>query len=225
MAGLLSILLSSWLADRQRQVDLECGGCRRNNPETAVEPVAAAAQAAGIRLARAAAQAVGGGGGGGDVACLRMPDYCYQCMPDFGATFFYGLTTPGSSYMDNVVFDLQMDPDGNIIAFNWGQALFSGFNPVQTEFTGLPGAFTASYNISCPNVSVDKTPGYVAVNGSDIHFEVTDYGSGSYHDLQVTAVSGSGTWNLGHPVFGDTAVGTWSFHLGDAIYFSCSVQP
>jgi hypothetical protein len=167
----------------------------------------------------------GGGGGGGDVACLRMPDYCYQCMPDFGATFFYGLSTPGSSYMDNVVFDLQMDPDGNIIAFNWGQALFSGFNPVQTEFTGLPGAFTARYNISCPNVSVDKTPGYVAVNGSDIHFEVTDYGSGSYHDLQVTAVSGSGTWNLGHPVFGDTAVGTWSFHLGDAVYFSCSVQP
>jgi hypothetical protein len=161
----------------------------------------------------------GGGGGGDDVACLKLPDYCYKCMPDYGATLFFSLFDPERVYISpsTTRFQIDVDPQGRIIRFDWGNS-FSGFNPVQTDLTSEPGGFHTRWDLSNPNVT-GKNPGYVIVDGIDISFNVILQDPDDPLSAIVLDLKGSGTWALGHPVFGDTGGGTWEFDKPDFYYF------
>jgi hypothetical protein len=165
----------------------------------------------------------GGGGGGDDVACLKMPDYCYKCKPDFGATYFFSLLDPERMYISpsTTRFFIDIDPKGYILRFDWGYS-FGGERPEQTEFTSEPGSFHTRWNLFNPNLE-GKTPGYIIVDGSGISFNVTEIKfSDEDSEFEVTDLKGSGTWEIGHPLFGATGSGTWAF---DYPYFSYTVNP
>jgi len=165
----------------------------------------------------------GGGGGGDDVACLKLPDYCYKCMPDYGATYFFSLLDPERMYISpsTTRFFIDVDPKGYILRFDWGYS-FGGERPEQTEFTSEPGSFHTRWNLFNPNLE-GKTPGYIIVDGSGISFNVTEIKfSDEDSEFEVTDLKGSGTWEIGHPLFGATGSGTWAF---DYPYFSYTVNP
>lgn len=160
----------------------------------------------------------GGGGGGADVACLRMPDHCYECMPDFGASYFFEMASPDRQYLNNVSFMLELGPTGEVTGFAWGEMIFAGHSPAQTEFAGGAGGFHVRYDLFNPNFE-GKTPAYIVVDGAGIAVEITaiDLGEGQY-DYQLSGLSGGGTWELGHPLFGTVATGAWSFDPGYTWY-------
>jgi hypothetical protein len=165
----------------------------------------------------------GGGGGGDDVACLKMPDYCYKCKPDYGAIFFFSILDPERMYISpsTTRFTIDVDPQGYVIRFDWGYS-FGGMRPEQIELTSEPGGFHTRWNLFNPNLE-GKTPGYVVVDGSGISFKVREIKySDDYSEYEVTDLKGSGTWAIGHTLFGDTGSGTWAF---DSPYFTYTVNP
>jgi hypothetical protein len=150
---------------------------------------------------------------------LELPDYCYKCKPDYGATLFFSLFDPERVYISpsTTRFRIDVDPQGRIIRFDWGYS-FSGFNPVQTDLTSEPGSFHTRWDLSNPNVT-GKNPGYVIVDGIGISFSVILQDPDDPLTAIVVDLKGSGTWVLGHPVFGDTGGGTWEFDNPDFFYF------
>jgi hypothetical protein len=165
----------------------------------------------------------GGGGGGGDVACLKMADYCYTCKPDYGATMFFSILDPGKMYISPSTkrFTIDVDPEGYIIRFDWGLS-FGGFNLEQTDLTSDPGTFHTRWDLFNANLT-GKSPGYITVDGTGISFKLTGIPiSDDYTEYQVTDLKGSGTWEIGHPIFGATGGGTWAF---DSPYFTFTVNP
>jgi hypothetical protein len=162
-------------------------------------------------------------GGGGDVACLKMRDYCYKCKPDFGAAYFFSLLDPERMYisMSTARFNIDVDLMGYVLRFDWGY-FFGGERPEQTEFTSEPGGFHTRWNLFNPSLE-GKTPGRIIVDGSGISFNVAEIKfTDEDSELEVTDLKGSGTWEIGHPLFGATGSGTWAFEYP---YFSYTVNP
>jgi hypothetical protein len=145
--------------------------------------------------------------------CPVLPDYCYPCKPDYGAQWAWIFVDPQDNPIteSTTSFTIDVAPDGTIIDMGWGYS-YMGEQPTMVELTSTPGNFHAVWNFYPPNVDNPTfyTPWYVTVDGSGISFTVTDYaGLGNPENFSLENFTGSGTWTIGHPLFGDTGLGTW----------------
>jgi hypothetical protein len=156
----------------------------------------------------------GGGGGGANEDCLALPDFCYECMPDFGAVFFLSIFDPSRNYLNpsSTRFEIDIDARRNVLRFDWGSSL-SSFRPEMIMLTSDPGSFYTEWYLSNPNIEA-KNPAYISVQEAGISFKVSGIRhSEDYTEYQVTDIQGSGTWEIGHSALGVAGSGTWTLNV------------